>query len=159
MLSYGQEEMKSFALGLLFGWWWKLSLSKAGMESRFNGYHLPYLPSSVHLKHCRQPSSGPSSNNPFCMQLKTSSSSFLSLCFSTVSVEKVELKGLAHKKNERNVEYSFEVSSADCFWDFFFPLKEGRITLKKELKQFSNIVRSQKLVLKDRCLVFFFFNQ
>ncbi|KFP58620.1 Zinc finger CCHC domain-containing protein 14, partial [Cathartes aura] len=30
-----------------------------------------------------------------------------------VSVEKVELKGLAHKKNERNVEYSFEVLWSD----------------------------------------------
>ncbi|NXF33883.1 ZCH14 protein, partial [Nyctibius bracteatus] len=29
---------------------------------------------------------------------------------SKVSVEKVELKGLAHKKSERNVEYSFELS-------------------------------------------------
>ncbi|POI32267.1 hypothetical protein CIB84_003981 [Bambusicola thoracicus] len=33
--------------------------------------------------------------------------------FSSVSVEKVELKGLAHKKNERNVEYSFEVLWSD----------------------------------------------
>ncbi|KFO63349.1 Zinc finger CCHC domain-containing protein 14 [Corvus brachyrhynchos] len=32
---------------------------------------------------------------------------------SKVSVEKVELKGLAHKKNERNVEYSFEVLWSD----------------------------------------------
>lgn len=99
-------------------------------------------------------------NNHTCMQLKTSSSFFLSLCFFIVSVEKVELKGLAHKKNERNVEYSFEVSSGDFLFCFFFlPLKEGRITLKKELKKFSDIVRSQKLVLKDRCLVIFFFNQ
>lgn len=45
------------------------------------------------------------------MHLGTSSPFLLSLCFLTVSVEKVELKGLAHKKNERNVEYSFEVSS------------------------------------------------
>lgn len=29
----------------------------------------------------------------------------------------MELKGLAHKKNERNVEYSFEVSFGD--WGFF----------------------------------------
>lgn len=27
----------------------------------------------------------------------------------TVSVEKIDLKGLSHKKNERNVECSFEV--------------------------------------------------
>lgn len=46
----------------------------------------------------------------FCLCLGISSSFFFSLCFSVVSVEKVELKGLAHKKNERNVEYSFEVS-------------------------------------------------
>ncbi|XP_008166845.2 zinc finger CCHC domain-containing protein 14 [Chrysemys picta bellii] len=32
---------------------------------------------------------------------------------SKVSVEKVEVKGLAHKKNERNVEYSFEVLWSD----------------------------------------------
>ncbi|NXD13767.1 ZCH14 protein, partial [Nothocercus nigrocapillus] len=32
---------------------------------------------------------------------------------SKVSVEKVELKGLTHKKNERNVEYSFEVLWSD----------------------------------------------
>lgn len=32
------------------------------------------------------------------------------LFFSTVSVEKVELKGLSHKKNDRNIDYSFEVS-------------------------------------------------
>ncbi|NXJ07544.1 ZCH14 protein, partial [Odontophorus gujanensis] len=32
---------------------------------------------------------------------------------SKVSVEKVELKGLAHKKNERNIEYSFEVLWSD----------------------------------------------
>ncbi|KFV16276.1 Zinc finger CCHC domain-containing protein 14 [Tauraco erythrolophus] len=32
---------------------------------------------------------------------------------SKVSVEKVELKGLAHKKNERTVEYSFEVLWSD----------------------------------------------
>ncbi|XP_015495499.1 zinc finger CCHC domain-containing protein 14 [Parus major] len=32
---------------------------------------------------------------------------------SKVSVEKVELKGLAHKKNERNVDYSFEVLWSD----------------------------------------------
>ena len=56
----------------------------------------------------------------------------------------MELKGLAHKKNERNVEYSFEVSFGD--W-VFFTMKEGRIILKEELKKFSNfIVRSQKLV-------------
>lgn len=36
----------------------------------------------------------------------------------------MELKGLAHKKNERNVEYSFEVSFGD--WVFFFSaVKEG----------------------------------
>ncbi|KAH1181355.1 zinc finger CCHC domain-containing protein 14 [Mauremys mutica] len=32
---------------------------------------------------------------------------------SKVSVEKVEVKGLAHKKNERNVDYSFEVLWSD----------------------------------------------
>lgn len=61
-----------------------------------------------------------------------------------MSVEKVELKGLAHKKNERNVEYSFEVSFGD--WGFF-TRKEGWIIFKEELKKFSDfIVRSQKLV-------------
>jgi len=49
----------------------------------------------------------------FCTRFGMSSSFFLSLCFFTVSVEKVELKGLAHKKNERNIEYSFEVSFGD----------------------------------------------
>lgn len=33
--------------------------------------------------------------------------------FLTVTVEKVELKGLSHKKNDRIVEYSFEVSIKD----------------------------------------------
>jgi len=63
----------------------------------------------------------------------------------------VELKGLAHKKNERNVEYSFEVSGGA---GLVFSFKEGRIVPKKELRKRAGIVRCQELVSElpgDRC--------
>lgn len=77
---------------------------------------------------------GTSQNHHFCLHLGISSSFFFSsLCFSIVSVEKVELKGLAHKKNERNVEYSFEVSLG-------FLSCERRIVLREELRKCSNFI-------------------
>lgn len=90
---------------------------------------------------------GTSQNHHFCLHLGISSPFFFSLCFSIVSVEKVELKGLAHKKNERNVEYSFEVS-------FGFLSYERRMVLREELRKCSNFMDclSQKCFVKAELL-------
>lgn len=49
----------------------------------------------------------------------------------TVTVEKIDLKGLSHKKNERNVECSFEVRYKVFFP--FSPLRDrtGIFTMKQ----------------------------
>lgn len=88
----------------------------------------------------------------------------LPLCsFPTVSVEQVELKGTTPKKNDRTIEYSFEVSAED-WWLVSFtccvhwyaaqpPIKDPRQQLIKVKR---GAINGMRFMLSTTMQFFFF---